>query len=160
MRLRRLALALPVLLLATGAAARDFDGEEPSRLALVERIESCLAEKRPLLTEGQACIGLHARPCLRRADNQTTVGMERCHLDELRAWEVLLARHYRDRPGGERGDALREVQRAWLTWRDSACAYLRVHYHGGSMACWLGAQCMAELTARRAIELRFFGQDR
>ncbi len=48
----------------------------------------------------------------------------------------------------------------WITYRDRKCAYFQIHYSGGSMARWLGAQCMMDTTARRAIELRFFTQDR
>lgn len=153
---------LPMLLLAalwlapSPAQARSGDEQEAPWVGIVERIESCLAEARPLMTAGQRCIGVHTTPCLRWPESQTTAGMERCHLDEYRAWDVLLNAYFRARPPGPRGDALQEVQRAWLTYRDRHCAYFRTHYAGGSMARSMGAQCMAETTARRAIELRFF----
>lgn len=145
--------------LTLAAQARTRDEEEAPWVGIVERIESCLAEQRPILTQGQACIGIHWTACLRRAENQTTIGMERCYLDEYRAWDGLLNRYWRQRPTDQRGEALQQVQRAWLRYRDSKCAYFRVHHHGGSIARWLGAHCMAETTARRAIELRYFRDD-
>ncbi len=142
------------------ATAQQRDEEEAGWVGFVEGIESCLADKRPLLANGYACIGRFSAACLAHAENQTTVGMERCYLDEYRAWDVLLNRHYRDRPRGQGADAMQQVQRAWITYRDRKCAYFQIHYSGGSMARWLGAQCMMDTTARRAIELRFFTQDR
>jgi uncharacterized protein YecT (DUF1311 family) len=153
-------LAVAVLFaLASPASAQQRDEEEGGWVGVSELLEACLDSKRPLLTQGQACIGAHSSKCLRHAENQTTIGMERCYLDEYRAWDALLNRYFRERPKGERGEALQQVQRVWLTYRDRKCAYFRIHYAGGSMARWLGAQCMADATARRAIELRFFRED-
>lgn len=142
------------------ALAQQRDEEEAGWVGFVEGLDTCLAEKRPLLTRGYECIGRFSNACLKHAENQTTVGMERCYLDEYRAWDVLLNRHFRDRPKGDRGSEMQQIQRAWITYRDRKCAYFHLHYAGGSMARWLGAQCMADTTARRAIELRFFAQDR
>lgn len=141
---------------ATPAEARGRDEDEAPWVGIVERIESCLADKRPILLRGQACIGVHWTPCLQRAESQTTIGMERCYLDEHRAWDALLNRYWRERPTGERGEALQQVQRAWLAYRDRKCGYFHVHHRDGSIARWLGARCAADTTARRAIELRYF----
>ncbi|MCU0883595.1 MAG: lysozyme inhibitor LprI family protein [Beijerinckiaceae bacterium] len=154
-------LALFALIAAAlPAPAQQRDEDEAGWVGFVEGIETCLADKKPLLTLGYQCIGQFSAACLKHGENQTTVGMERCYLDEFRAWDVLLNRHYRDRPQGPGGAAMQQVQRAWITYRDRKCAYFHVHYAGGSMARWLGAQCMMDTTARRAIELRFFAADR
>ncbi len=156
--------AVPVMLMliavACPALAQQRDEEEAGWVGFVEGIETCLADKRPLLTHGYACIGQFSAACLKHPENQTTVGMERCYHDEYRAWDVLLNRHFRDRARGAGGDELRQVQRAWITYRDRKCAFFRVHYAGGSMARWLAAQCMMDTTARRAIELRFLAMGR
>ncbi|MGL4239959.1 MAG: lysozyme inhibitor LprI family protein, partial [Beijerinckiaceae bacterium] len=141
-------------------SAQQRDEEEGGWVGMVDGLEACLADKRPLLTRGQECIGRFSSACLKHAENQTTAGVERCHLDEQRAWDALLNRYYRDRPQRHAGDAMQQVQRAWIIYRDRKCGYFRIHYAGGSMARWLEAQCMADATARRAIELRFFAQDR
>ncbi len=142
------------------ATAQQRDEEEAGWVGMVEGIETCLTHRTPLLTHGYACIGLFSTACLRHVENQTTSGMERCYRDEFRAWEVLLNRYYRARPRGGSADPLQQVQRAWLAYRDRKCEYFQTHYDGGSMARWLGAQCMMDTTARRAIELRFLALDR
>lgn len=156
--------AIPVMLLLTvvcsAALAQQRDEEEGGWVGFVEGIETCLADKRPLLTHGYACIGRFSAACLAHSGNRTTAGMERCYLDEYRAWDVLLNRHFRERPRGAGSVELQQVQRAWITYRDRKCAFFQVHYAGGSMARWLAAQCMMDTTARRAIELRFFAMDR
>lgn len=142
------------------AHAQQRDEEEGGWVGFVEGIESCLAGKSPLLTHGYHCVGQFSAACLKHAENQTTAGMERCYHDEYRAWDALLNRYYNELPKGAKGAELQQVQRAWITYRDRKCAYFQTHYAGGSMARWLGAQCMMDTTARRAIELRFFWQDR
>ncbi|MBN8533008.1 MAG: DUF1311 domain-containing protein [Rhizobiales bacterium] len=161
MNFRQFLLAMLILLgAAPSSMAQQRDEEEAGWVGFVEGIESCLADKKPLLTYGYECIGKFSAACLKHGENQTTIGMERCYLDEFRTWDVLLNRHYKDRPKAAGPDELQQVQRAWITYRDRKCGYFRVHYSGGSMARWLGAQCMMDTTARRAIELRFFMQDR
>lgn len=157
----RSAAALVMLLgMLSCVEAQQRDEDEPGWVGMVAGLESCLAERSPLLTRGYECIGRFSNACLRHSENQTTSGMERCYLDEYRAWDVLLNRHFRERPRGNLGAELQQIQRAWITYRDRKCAYFSLHYAGGSMARWLGAQCLADTTGRRAIELRFFAQDR
>ena len=155
--------AIPAMLMlaaiACPALAQQRDEEEGGWVGFVGGMETCLAAKKPLLKHGYTCIGQFSGACLRHAENQTTTGMERCYLDEYKAWDVLLNRHYKDIPKGEGNNELQQVQRAWIAYRDRKCAYFRVHYADGSMARWLGAQCMMDTTARRAIELRFFAMD-
>ncbi|MCA0405249.1 MAG: lysozyme inhibitor LprI family protein [Proteobacteria bacterium] len=159
--MKALYATLAILLAIVGPAlAQQRDEEEGGWVGFVEGMETCLADKKPLLTHGYACIGQFSAACLKHAENQTTASMERCYLDEYRAWDALLNRHYKDRPKGAAGQELQQVQRAWLAYRERKCAYFQIHYSGGSIARWLGAQCMMDTTARRAIELRFFAMDR
>lgn len=161
MKLHHIFLAVLVMLGAVApSVAQQRDEDEAGWVGFVEGIETCLADKKPLLTLGYQCIGHFSAACLKHGENQTTIGMERCYLDEFRAWDVLLNRYYKDRPKGARSDELQQVQRTWITYRDRKCAYFQTHFSGGSMARWLGAQCMMDTTARRAIELRFFAEDR
>jgi uncharacterized protein YecT (DUF1311 family) len=133
------------------------DEREPDSVGMSEILSSCV-DSKPTQTARYACIGLHAERCLVRTESQTTIGMETCYGAEFRGWDVLLNRAYREL-GGQRREELREVQRAWLSYRDKACRYYAVHYQGGSVARWMGARCMMEETARRAIALHFFAAD-
>ena len=48
---------------------------------------------------------------------------------------------------------LRDAQRAWITYRDKACAAYGYLAHGGTMEPMLIYQCNADLTAQRTEEL-------
>lgn len=52
------------------------------------------------------------------------------------------------------GDALRDAQRAWITYRDAACAAEGWLFHGGSMEPLIVHSCMENLTRRRTEDLR------
>jgi len=61
-----------------------------------------------------------------------------------------------DLPADQRGaaDFLRQAQRAWVGFRDAACAAEGYQAHGGSMEPMLIYACRARLTAARAEDLR------
>lgn len=61
-----------------------------------------------------------------------------------------------DLPKSERGAEanLRNAQRAWITYRDAACAAEGYAMHGGSAEPLLIYGCRARLTAQRAEDLR------
>lgn len=54
--------------------------------------------------------------------------------------------------------ALRAAQRAWLGYRDAACASEGYLYHGGTMEPMVEAACMARLTRQRTEDLKVFLQ--
>lgn len=61
-----------------------------------------------------------------------------------------------DLPADQRGaeDYLRQAQRAWVSFRDAACAAEGYQAHGGSMEPMLIYACRARLTAARSADLR------
>ncbi|MCB6176838.1 lysozyme inhibitor LprI family protein [Rhodobacter sp. Har01] len=69
---------------------------------------------------------------------------------------ALLQRWDADLPEAERGgaQALREAQRAWITFRDKACEAEGFAMRGGSAEPLLVYGCMAGLTEDRAAQLR------
>jgi len=151
------------LMLSTGVAAAPRDGSdetEPGSVGMAEALEGCLinadSRQKPLYE----CIGIFSAACLTDEANQTTVGMERCFLDEYRGWDVMLNRYYNGNGQRRVTSQFRDVQRSWIAYRDKKCGYFNIHYQGGSMARWLGARCMMDETARRTIDLRFFEIDR
>lgn len=54
---------------------------------------------------------------------------------------------------GERRTALRDVQRAWIVFRDGYCNRIYEESHGGNEAAIEKTLCLASLTEDRAIEL-------
>ncbi|MDP2800727.1 MAG: lysozyme inhibitor LprI family protein [Phreatobacter sp.] len=152
---------LPVLMLAfvclSGPAlSQQRDEDEGEWVGLAEMLESCIGNARNDAGKRLACVGSFARTCIQRAENQTTMGTERCYMLEHRAWDALLNRYFRERPQGEKGTALVAVQRAWISYRDLKCGYFRIHHDGGSIARILAGNCMMDETGRRAIEVRAF----
>lgn len=53
--------------------------------------------------------------------------------------------------------ALLKAQRAWIAYRDLACAAEAGQYAGGSIAPFIRLGCLARLTRTRSAELRAFG---
>ncbi|WP_268807994.1 lysozyme inhibitor LprI family protein [Roseisalinus antarcticus] len=56
------------------------------------------------------------------------------------------------------GDALLSAQRAWLPYRDAACAAEAALFDGGSMAPLIRNTCLTALTEERTDHLRFFAE--
>jgi uncharacterized protein YecT (DUF1311 family) len=50
--------------------------------------------------------------------------------------------------------ALREGQRAWISFRDKSCEAEGAVYEGGSIQPMIVAECLARLTRRRSGNLR------
>ncbi len=55
--------------------------------------------------------------------------------------------------GRTEAEALRDAQRAWIAYRDQACAMEGIHFRGGSMEPLLVAACLRRLTERRTQDL-------
>lgn len=141
---------------------RDSDETEPDGTGMSIRLGDCLGgvDDYRSETDMHDCIGIHARPCIQRPENDNTLGMEQCFIQELDGWRFLLQRYDRisdnalSRPG-----RLHDTQIAWEAYRDARCGYYSFHYDGGSMARWMGARCMMIETARRVIDLSPFAPD-
>ena len=67
----------------------------------------------------------------------------------LQSWDA-------DLPKAERGgaEALKQAQRAWITFRDKACEAEGYAMHGGSAEPMLIYGCRAQLTRDRTAQLR------
>lgn len=147
---------VPFLSAARPATAQLRDEQEPPWAGLVDGIEGCIVQAGRDPSRELACIGVHARHCAARPENQTTLGQEQCRMQEHRAWDSLLNRYYRERPPGEKGRALMSVQRGWIAYRDLRCGYYSIYHDSGSIARLRAADCLLDETARRALELRGF----
>lgn len=96
--------------------------------------------------------------CLDKAGG-TTVAMVDCHAQEYALWDARLNRAYQRIMGASEitpaaKDQLREAQRAWIAYRDRACAARAgVESGGGTLGLVIAAACRLEMTALRAHEL-------
>lgn len=94
-------------------------------------------------------------------DSISTQDLLMCTSARLSEADARLNEIYREKldSAGERRAALRDVQRAWLTFRDEHCDQLHEESRGGSEASIEMAQCLANLTEGRATELAQLGNE-
>ncbi|MDW3222303.1 MAG: lysozyme inhibitor LprI family protein [Paracoccaceae bacterium] len=150
-------LMMPLQLAAQGIAYSDA------------QTQTCL----DTLSEGGAmtdCVGLSAGACMEANDaGYTTAGMGGCLSGELKLWDTLLNSEYQivlkqakdtDAEMKDLGatvpsitDALVAMQRAWIPFRDEACAYEHSLWGGGTGGGPATLQCLLELTAAQAERL-------
>lgn len=152
-----------LLLLAVPAHADDTpDGYDP--LILQSCVETQSVEMR------SACIGMAANRCTYGPGGASTVGTVLCLDAELRQWDTMLNEAYqqlsaRDEAADEEmGDelpavprlapSLRDMQRAWIAFRDAACTYEAAQWGGGSGAGPATSNCLMQMTARQALALQ------
>ncbi len=148
--------------LAAGpAAAQDI----PFSIGQTAQCEAGAAD----LLAREACVGLSAGACMDTSDGSTTVGMGFCLSRELEFWDGRLNKAYGELMVLEKGvaaelkemgsaapspaAALRDMQRAWVGYRDAACAYEWSQWGGGTGAGPASTQCMMQLTAQEALTL-------
>lgn len=121
------------------------------------------------------CIGLTAERCMQSTLDQSTLGMSECLNAELEWWDARLNRAYqllRDREAQEDADmaadgvnapiqaeALRDMQRAWITYRDAACDFARSQWGGGTGGGPATLSCLLRQTALQAIHLQSYLED-
>ena len=165
--MRRLVLTLPMLLLlAHPAAAADRGRDVAAAKKDVATIKACLKSAGD---DANGCIGKIATPCQDQPDGSTTIGIAACVGREQSAWDAILNENYKaamseaketdkrikqDGTGsGGVADALLKAQRAWITYRDAECGRLWALNQEGTIRTIIGASCLNDLTAQRAIEL-------
>lgn len=129
---------------------------------------SCI-QAAPTGAAARDCIGASANACMNATDmGGTTVGMGGCIDSELTYWDDRLNASYgslraKDRSedaefGGSAGyasqaEALRDMQRAWIVWRDATCDYERAQWGGGTGGGPATLGCLLRLTAEQALYL-------
>ena len=131
-------------------------------------IEVCVA-KAGSFSEKEACIGAGAAACIDTPDGYTTVGMSFCYGQEASYWDTRLNAAFAELMAFQRGlkaeieglggfapdapSALRDMQRAWIGYRDATCAYEYSTWGGGSGGRPAHAACLMQETARQALVL-------
>lgn len=133
-------------------------------------------DPRPLTTcledavEPATCIGVGAEACTEQDGGYTTLGFGFCYAAERDWWDAELNDTYRRLMSAERAvddemektgaavprraPALRAMQHAWITYRDTSCAYAYVQFGGGTGGGPAHAACEMTMTARQALALQ------
>ncbi|HRO11469.1 lysozyme inhibitor LprI family protein [Amaricoccus sp.] len=154
-------MTLAAVLLALPAAAQDIPFS-------MEATEACVAEAADLAGR-RACVGRAAEACMETPDGQTTAGMGACLDAEWRYWDERLNVAYAAQMDLETATeqeledlgsaapspaaALRDMQRAWMAWRDAACIYEASTWGGGTGAGPASAECRLQITGEQALAL-------
>ena len=145
-------------MLAVPAAAQEVPFDSAT-------LEACLAEGA-----GADCIGRGAAACMEGDFGGSNASMSLCWRVEGDWWDAELNRTYaalielrteRDDELRELGSAapptvhtLREMQRAWIAFRDAACAYEFAQWSGGTGGNPAHAACAMRLTAEQTLALQ------
>ncbi len=139
--------------------------------------QSCLRTKSDP-NQMAACVGVSANKCMEDTEGgMSTVGMGGCINAELKFWDEWLNGVYKALLAQEKADdaeigagdgsvpakaaALRDMQRAWLPWRDATCDYERSLWGGGTGGGPATLGCLMRLTASQVfyLESRFSAEN-
>jgi uncharacterized protein YecT (DUF1311 family) len=151
-------LILPIALIATPLSAQELSFAP-------EATETCLYNTAHGDDKSQ-CIGLAANQCMSSTDGQTTIGMGFCLDAELSYWDGILNSGYQQlRAALQSSDAelpetlaiqadqLRDMQRAWIAFRDARCSFEAAQWQGGTGASPAYLACMMTATGEQALYL-------
>ena len=118
--------------------------------------------------KSQDCVGSAADLCMAQNEGGwSTYGMNFCIGEEFAWWDAVLNREYQrvmvaskqvdtDMAGMQVpsvAGALRDMQRAWIGFRDGTCLYEVSKWSNGTGAGPAHAGCMMRLTAEQALYL-------
>ena len=134
-----------------------------------EATETCLVEAGDRGAR-EACIGRSAEACYSQEGVYSNYAIGVCFGAEADYWDVRLNSVYTELIKTESAlleevqesgltvpdtvTALREMQRAWIPYRDAACWYEYTTWGGGSGGGPANAECLMHLTGRQALELQ------
>ena len=99
-------------------------------------------------------------PC---ADAQTQAEMNICWGKEYKAADATLNQVYGQlmrKLDDADNTQLKQVEAAWLKYRDANCEFVADQYKGGSIRPMIEAMCLADTTRNRTTELRNQIKDR
>jgi uncharacterized protein YecT (DUF1311 family) len=108
--------------------------------------------------ERQCLFNLVSTPCTDTPEGSSNVGTADCFRIEWKIWDDLLNENYQSLLADlddEQAAKLRDMQRAWIAYRDATCGFYYVKIQG-RMAHPMQAACTARETMRRALLLKFF----
>lgn len=130
--------------------------------------EACLAGAETLGMR-EDCVGRSAQACYSREGVYSNYAIGVCFGAEADYWDERLNAAYAALLAAERAmlkemrdigatvpdtvAALREMQRAWIPYRDAACWYEYTTWGGGTGGGPANAECLMHVTAKQALDL-------
>ena len=152
-------LAMITVACSLGWAVAQAESRKPTPKE-VSAIRACADKYKDDLSavEGRCLFKLVADPCTESREGRSNVGTANCFRLEQAIWDELLNANFsalRDDLDDEQKTKLRDMQRAWIAYRDTTCEFYYDKIQG-TMAGPMTAACMARETARRAVLLGFF----
>lgn len=151
-------LAALLVCLALPAAAQDLIYSDEASVTCVNSAPNGEARL--------ACLGTSAQACMRATDaGGVTVGMVGCLDREYDLWDRVLNQNYQiamqkaqaadaeNRYGPRIAESLRDMQRAWIPYRDAKCAFLESHWGGGTGGGPALIGCLMRETGKQALFL-------
>lgn len=157
----RLCMLVLVTILLTPAAASAEPLLTKAEIAKAAgKIEACLAKQAAVTpSKPTSCVGIIQTPC----DDAISAGGEAAHAtcadNEAAAWDLLLNKRWAELAmsmAKDKFDALKSVQKLWLSYRDAKCDYLKKDDES-MMGYMNAALCRLDETSRRTLELRDLG---
>lgn len=118
-----------------------------------------------------SCIGASAQMCMQQtAGGNSTVGMGGCLDAERSQWDARLNDQYQQLMTKEKAEdaemteigssapkqapALRDMQRAWISYRDERCTFVAAQWGGGTGAGPAAIDCHMHVTGQQALFLQ------
>lgn len=115
------------------------------------------------------CIGLSSLQCMQDTPGGfSTYGEGGCLDAELQYWDRLLNTNYKARMasserndventgfGPSQAEALKQMQRAWIPYRDAKCDFERSQWGGGTGGGPATLNCLMNITAHQAVFLEY-----
>ena len=128
----------------------------------------CLAESETM-PEKLECVGRAADACV-EATGYATVVLGGCASREFEDWDARLNAVYQAERAEARefdmggspnapslAESLRDMQRAWIGFRDAKCTFARSHWQGGTGGGPATAWCLLYETAEQTLYLQSGG---
>src|ERR1051326_4017315 len=116
-----------------------------------------------LLATGASTLGQDPKKTEPCADAQTQGDMNICWGNQYKAADTQLNETYQKLVAlletAEKVQ-LKNVEAAWIKYRDANCEFVADQYKGGSMRPMIYAMCMADMTTNRTTELKHQIEDR
>jgi uncharacterized protein YecT (DUF1311 family) len=151
-------ICLAAVLLDLAPAVGHAQDRKPTTQE-VAAIRDCAKKYETNVDEGerQCLFNLVSDRCTNTPEGSSTHGMADCFRVEWAIWDVLLNENYKNLATDldeQQTTKLREMQRAWIAYRDTTCGFYYIKIQG-TMAIPMTAACEARETARRAMLLKF-----